>query len=264
MQFYETGTLNDEDDLVGLDEACGTLQDDNFKNNPEDEEDNNDETPSASAIATGSTLFHDISGSLEGMSVTFFAGYAAFKIVKEFKCDLCLVEMQRPPDADQGDINDCYINCREYNTKESWQLILLRRPTDKFRDIATSNLQTFVSKFKLRMSEEKLREKLMKEAISSVSKVYPNWYDENHSCYQHRLYATHMLYTAKLHRHCTLENRAAKEAKLAKRRATAEKKSQKKATQKDAGQKRSLVEDEGPKDPKNCRFSLKLRIIEHR
>ena len=104
----------------------------------------------------------------------------------------------------------------------------------------------------------------MKEAISSVSKVYPNWYDENHSCYQHRLYATHTLYTAKLHRHCTLENRAAKEAKLAKRRATAEKKSQKKTAQKDAGQKRSLDEDEGPKDPNNCRFSRKLRIIEHR
>ena len=97
VQFDETGTLNDEDDLVGLDEACGTLQDDDFKNNPEDEEDNNDETPSESAVATESTLFHDISGSLEGTSVTFFAGYAAFKLSRNLNVISSLLRSRDHP-----------------------------------------------------------------------------------------------------------------------------------------------------------------------
>ena len=66
-----------------------------------------------------SSPFNEISGTLEGMSVTFFACYAAFKTAREYKCDLCLVDMHRPPYGDEGDINDTYINCREYQTKKS-------------------------------------------------------------------------------------------------------------------------------------------------
>ena len=150
----------------------------------------------ASGDATVPQRVNELSGTLAGMSVTFFAGYAAFKIVREYKCDLCFVDMQRPPDADQGDINDTYINFREYQTKKSWQVILLRRPTGKFRNVAAANLQTFANNFKMRSQKEEINENLMEDAIADMLKVCPEWYDETQPCYMHRLVATSALHTA--------------------------------------------------------------------
>ena len=95
----------------------------------------------------------------------------------------------------------------------------------------------------------------------------PEWYAEEDPCYQRRLFATSILYTAKLHRNCSFETRADREGELAKRRANAANK-KKKAAEKKASdnkfEKRPVDEEEQEldedqpraiSDPKNSRVS---------
>ena len=80
-----------------------------------------------------------------------------------------------------------------------------------------------------------------------------------------RLFATSTLYTAKLHRNCTLDNKASKETRLAKIRATAEMRKQKAAEKKEDNKKRPFEEEDveptreaAKNNQKNSRPSRKL------
>ncbi|XP_033218129.1 uncharacterized protein LOC117173598 [Belonocnema kinseyi] len=138
--------------------------------------------------------------------------------MEKFKCVRCLEDMQKAPDA-EGDINDQYIGYREYEAAyKAYKINLLARPTEKFRNVATANLKMFIKNFgKKKETSHGLRKSLMEDAKREMHEVDPEWYSKG-PCQDQREFATYTLFIAKIHRHCTLEDRAAKEDKSKKRR----------------------------------------------
>ena len=116
----------------------------------------------------------------------------------------------------------------------------------------------------------------MKQALKDMMSLCPEWYAEEDSCYQNKLFATSILYTAKLHRHCSFETRADREGELGKRRANAANRNKKAAEKKASDnkfekrpveeEKQDLDEDQSRasrSDLKNSRKSRKLKIMKH-
>ena len=81
--------------------------------------------------------FQAYSGTYEGISLTYFVGYAAHVTTKKWQCDRCYSELLKPPKA-FGDRNDTYIESREYETKTNYKVTLLKKPSEKFREIVTA------------------------------------------------------------------------------------------------------------------------------
>ena len=227
ITFFETSSLDGVDTSKQALDAMELIATDDATDNETYNEDNDNEREEQAkeVDVQTSSPFNELSGTLEEISVEFFAGYTAYKTVKQYKCDRCLDEMQERPVAE--DVNERYIECREYDTQKSWQLVALRRATEKFRNIVTANLQTFVNNFSLRKQQKTLKESLMKQAFADMLSVCPEWYAEEDPCYQHRLFATNILFTAKLHRQCSLETRAERGTELPKRSENAAKRKQK-------------------------------------
>ena len=100
-----------------------------------------------------------------------------FKTVQKLKCNDCLKVMQKPPDDEEGDMNDQYIDYREYEADFSYKIHLLARPTEKFRHVVTANLKTFVKFFNMReQTAEGLRKALIEDAKREMLEVDPEWY----------------------------------------------------------------------------------------
>ena len=116
----------------------------------------------------------------------------------------------------------------------------------------------------------------MKQALKDMMSMCPESYAEEDPCYQHRLFATSIVYAAKLNRHCSFETRTDREGELAKKRANAANR-KKKAAEKKASvnkfekrpveeEKQDLDEDQSRasrSDLKNSRKSRKLKIMKH-
>ncbi|XP_033221165.1 glutamic acid-rich protein-like [Belonocnema kinseyi] len=83
----------------------------------------------------------------------------------------------------------------------------------------------------------------MRQAVTDRLNVSPEWYAENDTCNQHRLFATMTLFSAKIHRKCSLDKQADKQAELMKRRANAAENKGKIAEQKDS-KKRTVAFEE--------------------
>ena len=268
IEFFETGKVNRQED-----------NDDVQADESEEEDDEEVEKEEDIAIQDRNVKVQDpvpfeaISGTLEGLSVAYFAGYAAFKTVQKFKCNDCLKVMQKPPDDEEGDMNDQYIEYREYEADFSYKIHLLARPTEKFRHVVTANLKTFVKFFNMRkQTAEGLRKALIEDAKREMLEVDPEWYSTG-PCQEHREFATNILFIAKVHRHCILDNRAAKQEKLTKRRVkAAAKKEVAKETAEAIEKKRSAKEDTSEEeeekneeldDQKHSRHNRKLKVMKH-
>ena len=125
IAFFETGSLNEvyaSNETLAAEELIANEDPSESETDDENEDNEKGEKAEKMEVQTSSP-YEEISGTLEGMSVAFFAGYAAFKTVKQYRCDRCLDEMQKPPDAEK-DVNESYIKFREYDTQKSWQLRL--------------------------------------------------------------------------------------------------------------------------------------------
>lgn len=149
--------------------------------------------------------FETYSGTYEGSSLTYFAGYAAHITTKKWQCDRCYDELLKPPEA-IGDRNDTYIESREYETKTNYKVTLLKKPSEKFREIVTANLLTFERCITAERHNRGILDLLLKNAIRDTKRLFPEWYSESDPCREHRILAVKALFTAKLHRVCSIDN----------------------------------------------------------
>ncbi|KAF5294878.1 hypothetical protein FQR65_LT10676 [Abscondita terminalis] len=97
-----------------------------------------DEASSGSALQPTSAIVK-----LESSSIVYFAGYLAFKQLKEYECEICtekMIESERELFCN----NELYLMRRDYGTE---QIKFLKRPTDSFVDFVSHLLNVFNSLF---------------------------------------------------------------------------------------------------------------------
>ena len=113
--------------------------------------------------------------------------------------------MLKAPEA-TGDADDSYIECREYESKMSYKVTILKRPSAKFREIVTANLLTFEGNIHQIREKYGILNLIEQKAIQDSKKICPEWFSEEDPCYEHRLFAMKSLFKTKLHPVCSVDN----------------------------------------------------------
>ncbi|XP_076290938.1 uncharacterized protein LOC143214141 [Lasioglossum baleicum] len=153
--------------------------------------------------AATSTERNDGPSFYEETSITYFAGYIVHHIMRKYDCTECRNSMLKTP-LDVMEPAENYIATREYSDDDdddeyAPDVTKLSRPTEAFVKIITTQLKIFQNYWGKFWHQENVLEKLCRTAIQRSKIENPGWFNEDNSCYAHRVAALKHLYKVKLH-----------------------------------------------------------------
>ena len=110
-----------------------------------------------------------------------------------------------------------YIEFREYENidEDAPKVTKLKRPTEKFSQIVGAQLKAYYRLCEKHCPAEGLLRKLVIDIMRSTASAYPEWYDADHPCKEHRLQQLQFLIEVKLFAQTKYNNREAQSCSIA-------------------------------------------------
>ena len=113
--------------------------------------------------------------------------------------------------------DEMYIEFREYENieEDAPKVSKLKRPTERFAQIVGAQLRAYYKLWKKHWSAQGVLQKLVDDITISTGSTYPERYDENHPCKEHRLHHLQFLIKIKLFAQTKYNNREARSSAVA-------------------------------------------------
>lgn len=146
--------------------------------------------------------------SLEDCSVTYFAGYLAFKCIKKFNCKYCECQLVTEKLLDEK--NQLLILNKNYSSLDTG----LKAPTKDFNNIIDRILNIFEKKFDNLQHRKKIRQNLTQRTQNCD--IINTWININTNCVDHKLYIINLLLICKIFKKTQLYATTSKLAKIEK------------------------------------------------
>lgn len=112
-----------------------------------------------------------------------------FGLLKKVKCSDCLEVMKHKDSHHRkgkcSNNNELFI--MEKNIVRSKDQNILCNPSDYFLSIFNTQFNTFSEYFDANKHIKGLKSSLLKQCIKVTNNVFPEWFDINNSCYDHRV-----------------------------------------------------------------------------
>lgn len=147
----------------------------------------------------------------EDNAVTFFAGYIAFRMMKKNHCERCQNEMTKTP-MEGSTADEMYIQFKEYENpdEDAPKVTKLTRPTDQFTGIVDVQLRAFTNVWAEHWPSNALMENMARELTVATNSAYPDWFQADGPCFDHRIAALKYLIRVKVYARTRSNNQAAR------------------------------------------------------
>ena len=154
--------------------------------------------------------------SYEKNAIAFLAGYIAQRNLRKYPCDCCYDDILKTP-MDISSPDEMYIEFREYENidEDAPKVAKLKRPTEKFSQIVGAQLKAYYRLWKKHWPAKGVLRRLVIDIMQSTASAYPEWYDADHPCKEHRLQHLQFLIKVKLFAQTKYNNREAQLCSIA-------------------------------------------------
>ena len=136
----------------------------------------------------------------EQNAIIYFSGYVARKSLEKSHCPTCEKDLMKDA-SESGTSNETYINFIEYphSDPEAHPVTFLIRPTEQFAKVVNCQLEAF-DKIHLKFWHEHcLLLKLVENVEAYTHKQFPDWFDQENICYEHRIKMLKFLLLVKIY-----------------------------------------------------------------